>query len=145
MSDETKKPAGRVFTGTVGQLSDSPWLAATDLLGLPAPVVEIEAVMLYPSVVFAGGRKKPNVPTLKFKGRGKEMCLTAAVNRKFMAKLFGADTSKWIGQRVQLWIDPNVRMPDGGTGPAIRLREAPANSVPAAAPAASEGEQQQSS
>lgn len=131
MSDNQTKPTGRVFTGTVGQLSDSPWLAATDLLGLPEPTVQIEAVMLYAEVKFEAGRIKNNVPTIKFKGRGKELCLTAACNRKLMASLFGADTSNWIGQWVTLYVDMNAKNPKTGTGPAIRIKKAV--NIPAAA------------
>ncbi len=117
-----KPPEGVSFTGSAGALSNSPWLASTDLLGLGDVECEIEDVLIYKSVTFDAGRKQENVPALKFKGRSKQMVLTAAANRKALSRMFGANTQVWRGKKVKIYVDENVRQVGGGTGPGLRIK-----------------------
>lgn len=106
--DDDKPRGPQPYTGRASELRDSPWLAGEDLQGLGEVTAEIEDVLLYPSVVFEAGRVKKNVAAIKFKGRDKQLVLSAGVNRKTLAELFGQDTRKWRGKMVKLWFDPSV-------------------------------------
>src|SRR5690606_13750846 len=97
------------FTGLSGMLRTSPWLASEDLVGLGDIQVEIEDVLLYDEVAFDRGRKERNVPTLKLKGKAKQLVLRATANRKALVKLFGSDTKKWRDQKITIYHDPDVR------------------------------------
>lgn len=98
------------FEGLSGALRTSPWLAGEDLIGLGVVEAEIEDVLMYDEVVFDGGRREKNVPTIKFVGKQKQLVLRTGANRKSLVKAFGADTRKWRGQKVGLYFEPNVKM-----------------------------------
>lgn len=110
------------FTGLSGALRTSPWLASEDLIGLGDVPAEIEEVLLYDEVVFDGGRKEKNVPTVRFKGKQKQLVLRTSANRKTLVRLFGSDTRQWIGKTVRLFHDPTVKMAGKAVG-GIRIRE----------------------
>lgn len=111
---------GQKFEGLSGMLKQSPWLAGEDLNGLGDVEVEIEDVLLYEAIAFDAGRVEKNKPTLRFKGKKKEMVLNT-VNRKHLAKMFSTDTKKWRGQKITLYYDPTVKMKGEAVG-GIRIR-----------------------
>jgi hypothetical protein len=113
-----------IYTGaSVGLKPETPWLAGEDLNGKPPAVVEIEQVLIYGEVPFAGGRKEKNVPALKLKGAKKQLVLRTGTNRKTLVAMFGTDTSKWVGQKIALYYEPNVKMKGELVG-GIRITEA---------------------
>jgi hypothetical protein len=92
-------------------------------------------------VKFQGGRTKPTYLSLKFAGKDRELGLNTT-NRKTLAALFGVDGSRnnavhWFGKRILLFVEQDVRRPDGTTGPAVRIRakRIKQDASPAAAPA----------
>jgi hypothetical protein len=73
-------------------------------------------------VKFQGGRTKKVYLSLKFAGRVRELGLNAT-NRKVLAMLAGStNTASWFGMTVALFVEQNVRYPDGTSGPAVRIR-----------------------
>lgn len=111
------------FTGLTGALRTSPWLASEDLVGLGDVTCEIEDVLIYDEVIFDGGRKERNVPTLKFKGKQKQLVLRTSANRKALVRLYGSDTKAWRGKTVAIFHDPTVKFGGKAVG-GIRIREA---------------------
>jgi len=112
----------KTFTGLSGALRTSPWLAGEDLVGLGEVPCEIEAVLIYDEVLFDGGRKEKNVPTLKFKDKQKQLVLRTSTNRKTLVRMFGSDTKKWIGQRIEIYFDAAVKFGGKAVG-GIRIKE----------------------
>jgi len=110
------------FTGLSGALRTSPWLASEDLVGLGDVPAKIEDVLIYDSVMFDGGRKEANVPTLKFEGKAKQLVLRTSCNRRALVKMFGSDTKAWRGKVVKLYHDPSVKFGGKQVG-GIRIRE----------------------
>lgn len=114
-------PEGQVYKGPSGIARDSVWLTAEDLPRDKDVVVEIESVNLRRNVTFQGGRKKPAIISLKFKGKDRELGLNAT-NRKTLAMLFGSsECGAWFGKRVALYVDANVRF-GNDTVAAVRIR-----------------------
>jgi len=114
----------KTFTGLSGALRTSPWLAGEDLVGLGEVPCEIEAVLIYDEVLFDGGRKEKNVPTLKFKDKQKQLVLRTSTNRKTLISAFSSDTKKWIGRTVYLYFDESVKFGNKVVG-GIRLKAKP--------------------
>jgi hypothetical protein len=112
----------KTFTGLSGALRTSPWLASEDLIGLGDVPAEIEDVMIYDEVQFDKGRSEKNVPTLKFKGKAKQMVLRTSANRKALVHMFGADTKNWRGKTVKLYHDPSVKFGGRVVG-GLRIKE----------------------
>ncbi len=97
------------FTGTTAQMKKSPWLASEDLAGLSSPELVIDGVYRNTDVEMEGGRKEKELFSIAFKGASKQMILNAT-NRRALSRSFGADTKKWIGQKVKLYVQDNVKM-----------------------------------
>lgn len=110
------------YTGLSGALRTSPWLASEDLVGLGDVEAVIEEVLIYDEVVFDGGRKEKNVPTLKFVGKQKQLVLRTSANRKTLVHMFGSDTKAWRGKTIHLFHDPSVKFGGKNVG-GIRIRE----------------------
>ncbi len=128
-------PAGSEYKGPSGIARDSCWLTSEDLPHDRDTVVTIESVLRRDNVKFQGGRTKPITLSLKFVGKGRELALNAT-NRKILAAMFGTnECAAWYGRRVGLFVEANVRRPDGTYGPAVRIR-AKRLEQPAAVPAA---------
>lgn len=86
------------------------WLASEDIMDAGDVEVEIEKVFLHKGADFEGGRKQ-DVFALKFKGKQKQMILNAT-NRKRLVAIFGTTkTSDWIGKKVMLYVDKEVKKP----------------------------------
>ena len=113
---------GKSFNGLSGALRTSPWLASEDLIGLGEVTAEIEDVLIYDEVMFDGGRKEKNVPTLKFKDKQKQMVLRTSVNRKALVRMFGANTQNWRGKQIKLFHDPAVKFGGKFVG-GLRIKE----------------------
>ncbi len=97
------------FTGTTAQMKKSPWLASEDLAGLSSPELVIDGVYRNTDVEMEGGRKEKELFSIAFKGASKQMILNAT-NRRALSTSFGADTRQWIGKRVKLYVQDNVKM-----------------------------------
>ena len=118
----TEVPIGTEYRGPSGIARDSTWLTNEDLPHASDTVVTIEGVYLRRELTMQGGRPKKNALSLKFTGKARELLLNAT-NRKTLAMLFGTnDTSAWFGKRVALFVEQDVRRPDGTRGPAVRIR-----------------------
>jgi len=114
---------GKEFDGKVSEMRDSPWLASEDVLDFGGQVtLTIAKCRKHENVEFEAGRVEPVVFTLEFKGAAKQMILNS-VNRKSLTALFGRDVGGWSGQKVCVYVDPNVRMM-GKTVNGLRIRAA---------------------
>ena len=115
-------PEGSVYKGPSGIARDSLWLTNEDIPHDRDTVVTIDAVVRRDNVKFQGGRSKPVTLSLRFVGKQRELALNAT-NRKTLAALFASNnTGEWYGKRVALFVEQDVRKPDGSRGPAVRIR-----------------------
>lgn len=127
-------PVGEVYKGPPGIARDSTWLTNEDLPHDRDTVVTIEAILIRRKLKFQGGRDKAVGLSAKFKGKQRELLLNAG-HRKVLALLYGPNTGDWFGRDVALFVEQDVRRPDGTTGPAVRIR-AKRFETPVGAPAA---------
>lgn len=128
-----------VFEGRSSDLNlKAQWLASEHLIGLGKVEVEILKVMMNREVEFDGGRKE-NVASVCFKpqaGLPSRMMkpddgkpefesvlplILNATNRKTLASMFGTDTRKWAGNKIQIYAQGNIRKPDRTVGYGIRI------------------------
>ncbi len=59
---------------------------------------------------------------IHFKGKGKPLGLNVT-NCETLESMSGcSDPVKWVGLKIQLYVDPAARYPSGKKGPAIRIR-----------------------
>ena len=114
-----KLEAGEIYKGPCGVLKDSNWLSAESLPADRDTVVQIEAVVRRREVKFKN-ETKHSYGSLKFKGASKELGLNAT-HIKVLKALFGSDTSKWFGQWIALYVDPDVSA-FGQIVSAVRIR-----------------------
>lgn len=129
---EYRTPPGRPYRGPSGVARDSVWLSSEDLPHDRDIPVTIEDVMIRDEVKFEGGRTRQDYISLKFVGKQRELGLNST-NRKILIMLFG-QTDKWVGKRIILFVEQNVRRPDGTRGPAIRIRAREPEAPPAKEP-----------
>ena len=131
-------PKGEVYRGPPGIARDSTWLTNEDLPHDKDTLVTIEAIVIRRNLKFQGGRDKAVGLSAKFAGKGRELLLNAG-HRKVLAALYGPNTGDWFGRQVALFVEQDVRRPDGTTGPAVRIRpkrfETPVAGKAATAPA----------
>jgi hypothetical protein len=97
------------FEGSVSQMIDSPWLASSDIDGLGEVELEIEGVFKHIDVKMHLGKVEPVLYALKFKGKEKQMVLNN-VNKRAMSNMFSADTRKWVGQKIRLFILEGIKL-----------------------------------
>lgn len=113
------------FDGLVGKMkTKSNWLASEDFLGLADVTLTIEAIRRHTDVPMDGGRTEKELFAVHFQGSPKGMILNAT-NRKTLSGAFGADTKKWIGQKVTIYVQDGIRKPGGKQGETttgLRLR-----------------------
>lgn len=112
---------------------DTDMLYAHDLGG-KSFVLEIERV--YAGELVGEKGRKSKKPFLTFKGRKKKLALNKS-NGKTIARLYGADTSEWVGKLVEVY--PTTTEFGGETVDCIRIRPhvpkgkaAPAETAPEA-------------
>lgn len=115
------------FNGTSGTMrKETPWLSSEDLMDQGDVVVEIESVFKHIDAVFDEGRIE-TVHALKFKGKNRQLVLNAT-NRKSLVGMFGTTkTPEWVGKKIALYVDRNVRKPGGRKGETtcgIRIKQA---------------------
>lgn len=118
-----KLEAGEVYKGPAGVLKDSNWLTAETLPTDKDTVVTIEAVVRRKVVEFnrSGKREqKTSYGSLRFVGKEKELGLNST-NLRVLCALFGSETTAWFGQKVALYVDPNVSA-FGQIVSAVRIR-----------------------
>jgi len=115
----------KIFTGKVSQMKvASKFLASEDFIGLGEVKVTISGVYENENEVMQDGKKK-DFFTIGFNGKPKRMVLNAT-NRKTLAAAFGADTTKWVGKEVHLFVKDGIRNPAGGeTVCGLRLKASP--------------------
>lgn len=127
-------PAGQDYKGPSGIARDSTWLTNEDIPHDRDTIVTIESVTLRRNLKMQNGRPKPIALSLKFVGKQRELMLNAT-NRKMLGALFQTnDTGAWFGKRVALFVEQDVRRPDGTTGPAVRIRAKRVEQRPDAGP-----------
>lgn len=118
---ETEEFAGR----SAEMRKESPWLASEDLMDLDRDVeVEIEGVYKHKGATFDDGRKE-DVFALKFKGKQKQLVLNATNRRKLVSLFNTTKVQEWIGKKISLYVDYNVRKIGGRKGETtcgIRIR-----------------------
>lgn len=115
-------PPGEVYKGPSGIARDSQWLSNEDIPHDRDTVVEIECVTIRRNLQMQGGRPKSIALSLKFKGKQRELMLNAT-NRKTLAALFGTnECAQWFGRKIILYVQQDIRRPDGTVGPAVRIR-----------------------
>jgi hypothetical protein len=114
-------PAGEVYRGPPGIARDSVWLTNEDIPHDRDTVVTIESIVLHKKLTFQGGRDKNNGLSATFIGKARRLLLNAT-NRKILAALYGATAGDWFGKQVALYVEQDVRRPDGTRGPAVRIR-----------------------
>ena len=117
----TDMPRGEDYKGPCGVARDSIWLTNEDIPHDRDVGLTIEKVVMRKNMVMQGGREKPIGLSLRFVGKERELLLNAT-NRKVLAALFGNACESWFGKKVLLYVEPNVRRPDGTSGPAVRIR-----------------------
>lgn len=106
------------YRGSAGGMKDSPYLASDDILDLRIPgqdpgtvITSIVDIFQATNLTFEGGRKKDKGWLLWVKNKDNKMLVLNATNRKILAKAYGSsDVTWWIGKRVKLWVDPNVKL-----------------------------------
>ena len=119
-------PAGEVYRGPPGIARESVWLTSEDLPHDRDVVLTIETVRVRRNIEMQGGRPKKVALSLAFAGKERELMLNAT-NRKVLTALHGASTGDWFNKRCILYVEQDVRRPDGTRGPAVRIRaKAPA-------------------
>ena len=113
------------FTGKVSQMKQaSTFLASEDFIGLGDVPVTISGVFEHHGETMQDGKKK-DFFSIGFNDKPKRMVLNAT-NRKTLAAAFGADTAKWVGKKVAVYVQSGVRNPAGGeTVCGLRLRAKP--------------------
>lgn len=115
-------PEGDIYKGPSGIARESNWLTNEDIPHDRDSVVTIETVIIRRNVQMQGGRPKNIALSLKFVGKSRELMLNAT-NRKTLAALFESNQCEaWFGKRVALFVEQDVRRPDGTRGPAVRIR-----------------------
>jgi len=108
------------FTGSAGEMRDSPWLASEDLAGRTDVEVVIAEVLRHRNVAFDTGRTKPVVYSLRFERKKRQLVLNGC-NRRALQAMFGPNTQDWIGMKISLFVDPNVKLA-GKIVSGIRIR-----------------------
>ncbi|MBK8100547.1 MAG: hypothetical protein IPK26_25935 [Planctomycetes bacterium] len=115
-------PPGTDYKGPSGIARDSNWLTNEDIPHDRDTVVTIESVKLRRNLTMQGGRPKAVALSLTFVGKSRELMLNAT-NRKTLAALFESNAcDAWYGKRIALYVEQDVRRPDGTRGPAVRIR-----------------------
>ena len=114
-------PAGDAYRGPCGIARDSTWLTSEDLPADRDVTVTVDCVVIRRKLTMQGGREKPIGLSLRFVKRERELLLNAT-NRKALSALYGSDTAAWFGRPVILYVEQDVRRPDGTHGPAVRIR-----------------------
>jgi hypothetical protein len=115
-------PKGVEYRGPAGIARESNWLTNEDIPHDRDTVVTIESAILRRNLTLQGGRPKDVGLSLKFVGKSRELLLNAT-NRKVLATIFGSnECAAYFGKRVALYVEQDVRRPDGTRGPAVRIR-----------------------
>jgi hypothetical protein len=101
------------YTGKVsGMKTANKYLASEDFIGLGEVEVEIAGVYSEKDEVMQDGKKK-DFFSIAFAKTQKRMVLNAT-NRRCLAAAFGADTTKWAGNKVKIYAQDGIRNPAGG-------------------------------
>jgi len=114
-------PEGEFYKGPCGIARDSIWLTNEDIPHDKDVGVVIESVVMRKNLTMQGGRPKPIGLSLRFVKRERELLLNAT-NRKTLAILYGNACEGWFGKPILLYVEQDVRRPDGTKGPAVRIR-----------------------
>ncbi len=122
MAGNNDVPDATPYGGPLGIARDSIWLTSEDLPHDRDTEVVIEQINMRKGVKWQGGRVSPVVVSAQFKGKSRELRLNAT-HRKTLRNLFQSSEGRdFVGKRVALYVEQDVRRPDGTTGPAVRIR-----------------------
>lgn len=100
------------------------WLASEDILDAGDVEVVIEQVFKHKDAKFDDGRVE-TVHAIAFVGKQKQLILNATNRKTLVDKFDTTDVKLWIGKKIVLWVDRDVRKPGGGKGErccGIRIR-----------------------
>lgn len=115
-------PPGQEYKGPSGIARESTWLTNEDIPHDKDTIVKIAAVVMRRNVTMQGGRPKAVALSLRFVGKQRELMLNAT-NRKTLAAICESnECAMWFGKRIALFVEQDVRRPDGSRGPAVRIR-----------------------
>ena len=89
--------------------ADKEYLSYIDFKPNSKHTLTIENVVRKTNVVGIGGKTHKVVDLIKFKGTEKMLWLSLG-KLKSLGDILGKNASDWIGQKITLWADPNVKM-----------------------------------
>jgi hypothetical protein len=107
------------MTRTV-DLCPSPHLSSDDLRGPDGEYFELE-LTIKSFQKHEVGEKKEIKGVIFFEERSRGMVINRT-NVKRLAALHGNNLDELIGKRVTVYVEPDIQMPTGGTGPGLRFR-----------------------
>lgn len=102
----------------------TPWLASEDILDAGDVAVTIEKVFKHKDCKFDDGRTE-TVHAIAFVGKEKQLILNATNRKTLVDKFETTDVKAWIGRKITLYVDRDVRKPGGAKGErccGIRIR-----------------------
>lgn len=114
-------PNFTTYTGPTSGLKKSPWLGVEDINFGRDVVVEIEGVMIADQVTWNGGRKERDVAFITFVGKDKMLKCSPTIRKALNALLGPVVGTDWVGQRIALYVDPDVTMAGKKVG-GVRVR-----------------------
>lgn len=101
--------------------STSPYIKSDDLLDEDFTVTIVRVTG--GTVEDPKSRKKSRKALIHLKGWDKPMVCNITNARIIANDLgYGFKVSLWVGKRITIYAEPNVRRPDGTKGPAVRVR-----------------------
>lgn len=108
------------MTRTV-DLCPSPHLSADDLKGPDGEYFELD-LTIRSFEKHEVGEKKEIKAVIYFAERNRGLVCNRT-NVKMLVRLHGNDLDALVGKRITLYVNPEVQLPGGGTGPGLRIRD----------------------
>lgn len=119
---ETKTSEPVEFNGNAGILRETIWIAKDDFDDGQVFQMTIKRVVRFQDVVRKKGRVDHVVPAIEFEETDKFKQLDAE-SRDVLREVFGNQTGKWSGRKVELYVRDGLTGGDG-TGRGVRVRPA---------------------
>ena len=108
---------GEPFRGRTSEFrQDMDWLASEDIIGCGDVEVAIKDVERHKKIVFDDGSTRENALVLVFEGKHKRLVLNPTNRKTVVLKMRTNDVKEWIGKKITLYVDHNVRKPGGKRG-----------------------------
>jgi hypothetical protein len=109
-----------LMTRTV-DLCPSPHLSSDDLRGPDGEFFELDLTIRQFEKHQVGPEKEMK-GVLYFAERNRGLVVNRT-NVKMLVRLHGNDLNSLVGKRITLYVNPDVQLPGGGTGPGLRIRD----------------------